>query len=108
MASPDWKFYLNQLEPLSAETFPDVVTMFRTAFPDLNNTIEEQVVEEDVVVTRGTTRGTHRAALGEVPPTGKSIAVPWVVFTRFKDGRIVEDRELYDEHWLMKQLGVIS
>ena len=62
LASEDWVFHLNQLDPVGADAFPDMVSGFRTAFPDLNNTIHEQVVEGNVVVTRGTTRGTQSGA----------------------------------------------
>lgn len=55
MASEDWVYHINSLEPFGADVFPDVASSFRTAFPDLNNKIDEQVVEGNVVVTRGTT-----------------------------------------------------
>ena len=107
MASENWQFHMNGLEPIDVDTFPAVASAFRTAFPDLNNTFEEQVVEGNVVVTRGTTRGTHKAPLGDIPATGKAISVSWVTFTRFENDLIVEDWELYDELSLLRQLGAI-
>ena len=107
MTAEGWTFGVNQLDPYGADTFPEAVSMYRKAFPDMKNTIEEQVVEGDVVVTRGTTRGTHQGPLDEIPATGKKVAVPWVIFTRFKNGRIVEDWEIFDEHGFFKQLGII-
>jgi predicted ester cyclase len=84
----------------------DLATTFRTAFPDLNNSFHEQVVEGNVVVTRGTIRGTHKAPLGDLPATGRTVAVPWVNFTRFDGDLIVDDWQIYDELDLMIQLGV--
>lgn len=78
----------------------------RSAFPDLNNTIESQISEREIVVTRGTTRGTHQGSFGQLAPTGKSVAVPWVIITRIQDGRIVEDWEIYDDLDMMTQLGM--
>jgi predicted ester cyclase len=39
-----------------------IVTVWRTAFPDLHFEIQEEIVHDDKVVTRGLARGTH---LGE-------------------------------------------
>ncbi len=89
------------------EALKDLVTKYRTAFPDLNNTIENQLAEGDQVVTRGTTRGTHLAALDEIAATGKAIVVPWVILSRVVDGEIVEEWELFDALSMMQQLGVV-
>jgi steroid delta-isomerase-like uncharacterized protein len=93
---------------LRGEGFREFVTEVRSAFPDLNNTIENQISEGDIVVTRGITRGTHQGSFGAIAATGKSVAVPWVMFTRIQDGRILEDWELYDGLGMMTQLGVVS
>jgi predicted ester cyclase len=68
----------------------------RTAFPDYHRTIEAQVAEGDLVVTRWTMRGTHRGpyrsgALGRtLAPTGRRVAVPGTSIHRLAGGRIVE------------------
>lgn len=59
-----------------------------------------------MVVTRGTTRGTHRGPFAGIAPTGKTIAVPWVIVTSFRGDRIVADWEIYDALGMMTQLGV--
>jgi steroid delta-isomerase-like uncharacterized protein len=107
MTAEGYAFRLPRPDTTGREAFPDLVNAFRTAFPDLNNTIEEQVVEGSIVVTRGTSRGTHQAPFGDLPATGKAIEVPWMMITRFEGDLIVEDREFYDEFGLMMQLGVI-
>lgn len=104
LAADGWRYRANG-DVYDATTIQDFVRTLRTAMPDLNNTVEEQVVEGDVVATRGITRGTHQAALGEIGATGKSVEVPWMIFTRFENDRIVEDYEIYDEHGFLKQLG---
>lgn len=50
----------------------DVVTMIRSALPDLTRTVETQVAEDERVVTRFTDRGTHDAGeLMGIPASGK-------------------------------------
>jgi len=80
---------------------------FRTAFPDWHSTVEEMIVEGDRVAERWTGRGTHRGEFQGIPPTGKQVAVPGVVFYRIADGKIVEFRGQFDRMSLMQQLGVV-
>ena len=84
-----------------------VATMIRSAFPDWHSTPEEMLVEGDRVVERWTGRGTHRGEFQGIAPTGKSVAVPGVVFYRITDGKITEFRGQFDRMSLMQQLGVI-
>jgi steroid delta-isomerase-like uncharacterized protein len=84
-----------------------VATMIRSAFPDWHSTVEELLVEGDRVAERWTGRGTHRGEFQGIPPTGKSVAVPGVVFYRIAGGKIAEFRGQFDRMSLMQQLGVI-
>src|SRR5256885_7818598 len=61
------------------EAIKGLVSTFRTALPDLTASIDEQVAEGDVVVTRGVARGTHRGELGGIAATGRSVAFPFIV-----------------------------
>lgn len=90
---------------LRADDLPAHIATLRTAFPDLGNTIEEQIAEPGIVVTRGTTRGTHLGPMGDLAATGRKVTVPWVIITRFAGERVSEDWELYDENGLLQQLG---
>jgi steroid delta-isomerase-like uncharacterized protein len=96
-------------EPLAGtpEDLKAVATMIRSAFPDWHSTVEEMLVEGDRVAERWTGRGTHRGEFQGIAPTGKSIAVPGVVFYRIADGKIAEFRGQFDRMSLMQQLGVI-
>jgi steroid delta-isomerase-like uncharacterized protein len=79
----------------------------RTAFPDWHSTPEELVAEGDVVVERWTGRGTHQGDFQGIPPTGRRVEVPGVVFYRIRDGKIVEFRGAFDGLCLLQQLGAI-
>jgi len=90
-----------------ADALKELVNFYRNAFPDLSNTIEEQIAEGNKVVTRGTTRETHQGPLGNIPASGKRIAVPWVMITRFDEEKIAEELEVYDALDFMQQIGAI-
>jgi predicted ester cyclase len=86
----------------------------RTAFPDYQRTIEQQMAEGDLVTTRWTARGTHRgpyfsAALGRsIPPTGKAVTTTGISIHQVVDGRIVAAWVMgNDSLELLQQLGAI-
>jgi len=81
-------------------------TAIRAAFPDWYSTAEELIAEGDRVAERWTGRGTHRGEFQGIPPTGKQVAVPGVVFYRIRDGRISEFRGSFDMLSMLQQLGV--
>jgi steroid delta-isomerase-like uncharacterized protein len=85
------------------------VTMYKTAFPDLNVTIEDVIAEGDKVVTRYTVRGTHQGETEEFgPPTGKQMELEGITIHRIEGGKIVEEWERYDNLGVMQQLGVVE
>jgi steroid delta-isomerase-like uncharacterized protein len=96
---------MNNRGPESAR---QVVTMLRTAFPDLHFTIEELVAEGDTVVGRVTMRGTHQGPFQGMPPTGRSFQQAQVHFVRFRDGKGIEHRAVRDDLGLMRQLGMLA
>ena len=81
---------------------------FRSAFPDLHSTIEDQIAEGDRVVTRWRMRGTHEGEFRGIAPTGKELEVTGIGIFRFSpEGKVVESWDNFDQLGLMQQLGVI-
>ena len=69
------------------------VTAYRVAFPNLEVDVEDQLAEEDKVVTRWTVRGTHSGEFLGLAPTGDEVTVSGIEFDRIVGGRI-------DEAWV--------
>lgn len=90
-----------------ADGVKNLVRMFRGGFPDINITIEDQMAEGDMVVTRYTGRGTHTGELMGIPATGKTATVTGISIMRVVDGKCVEEWENMDMLGMMQQLGVI-
>jgi len=90
------------------EGIKQVVAMYRTAFPDLKFTVEEQIAEGDKVVTRWTSNATHQGELLGIPATGKKTSVTGIHIARLAGGKVVEEWNNWDTIGLMRQLGVIS
>jgi len=93
--------------PPNREGVKQAFTMFRTAFPDLQVTIEDLIAEGDKVVARETWRGTHRGEFMEIPSTGKRVEFAAVDIVRIANGKMVEHWGQMDSLGMLQQLGVI-
>ena len=89
------------------EGIKQAVTMFRTAFPDLTYTVEEEMAERDLVMTRFSARGTNRGPFLGAPPTGRVVTYTGFDLNRIESGKIVESWVNYDALGLLQQLGLI-
>ena len=85
----------------------DHVQRLRAAFPGLTVTVEDTICEGDRVVTRVTSRGTHRGPFAGAEPTGKSISWSGIIIRRFAAGRMVEQWSRYDLLALLQQIGAL-
>ena len=82
------------------------VNMFRTAFPDGQFMIEDQITEGNKVVNHWIGSGTHEGELLGIPPTGIQLKWTGVAIYRFADGKIVEVW-IYSDIWnILKQFAV--
>ena len=93
--------------PTGPEGVKGVVTMFRSAMPDLRVLIEDMIAEGDKVATRYTLEGTHEGELFGVPPTGQRLSIESITVERVSDGKIIEHWRITDELGMMQQLGAI-
>jgi steroid delta-isomerase-like uncharacterized protein len=84
---------------------PHVCTV-RTAFPDLQFTVEDVIAEGDRVVTHWIARGTHEGEFKGIAPTGRHIRLMGISIARVANGMIVECWTSADEFEIMRQLGV--
>jgi steroid delta-isomerase-like uncharacterized protein len=80
---------------------------YRSAFPDLELTVDDQFAEGDKVATRWTARGTHDGELFGIAATGKQATVTGITIDRFSGGKIVESWDNWDALGLMQQIGAI-
>ena len=82
---------------------------FKRALPDARLNLRAAVEAGERVAVEGAFTGTFTAPLmspqGEVPPTGRTIDVPYADFFTMREGRIVAHRVYYDQVELGTQLG---
>jgi predicted ester cyclase len=98
--------YIAAGEVRGAQTVKDNIVWFRNAFPDLSCTVDEQVAEDDKVVSRLTLRGTHRGDFFGIAGTGNRVEFTGIQIDRFDEsGKIVEERAEFDLLGAMRQMG---
>ncbi len=65
----------------------------RTAFPDMEFTVNLLIESDDLVVSNWTLSGTHSGGnYYDVPPSGKRVTINGTAVLRLRDGKVVE-------HW---------
>jgi steroid delta-isomerase-like uncharacterized protein len=84
----------------------DFVAQIRAAFPDMQMTADDLIVEGDRLAIRSTMRGTHEGDFMGIPGTGKKVEVSNYDFVRFENDRAAEHWGTIDSAALMEQLGV--
>lgn len=93
-------------EPTDRAGFKDFVALLYTAFPDLHHKVEDQIAENDKVVSLVTARGTHQGDFQGIPPTGKQVIIADIIITRIQTRKAVELWAQFDALGLLQQLGV--
>jgi predicted ester cyclase len=72
------------------EEFKELPLMIRTAFPDLHETIDDLIAEDDKVVERFTLRATHQGDFMGAAPTGRPVSWTSLAVYRLAGGKIAE------------------
>src|SRR5215204_6727587 len=85
----------------------DFVKLVRSAFPDLETTVDDIIAEGDRLAVRSTFRGTHEGDFMGIPATGKKLEVSNYDFVRFENDMCVEHWGTIDSAALMEQLGAV-
>jgi len=98
--------------PMSGiEPFVAYGLAFLRAFPDGRITRDRVVEAGDRIVVEGRFTGTNTGPLqtpaGEVPPTGRTLVLPFADSFRVADGRIAEHSIYFDTAGMLAQLGLL-
>lgn len=93
--------------PPTRDGIKGLFAALKTAFPDLEISIDDQVADGESVATRKTFRGTHRAPFLGIPPTGKRIEFEVIDILRVRNGQITDHWFVGDRLSLLQQLGVL-
>ena len=82
-----------------------LIAALRSAFPDIQTTVDDVISGGDRVVVRFTARGTHRGQFQGIAATGLEATWTGINIYRVADGQIQETWQLADGLGLLRQLG---
>lgn len=98
-------FYWPQFDLRGPDGVRTWVKQFRLTFPDVVDTVQEQIAEGDVVVTRVRVIGTQLGPFRGLPPSGRRADFAAIGIDRFRGDKVVERSAWFDMADLMRQLG---
>jgi predicted ester cyclase len=97
-----------QAVPTGPEGAKQLVSAWRTGFPDGRMSIDALFAEDDKVVIRMTWVGTHTGDFYGRAATGRPVSVTSIGIDRVANGKIVEGWGEVDMLGLYEQIGVIQ
>ncbi|PSQ02304.1 hypothetical protein BRC92_09200 [Halobacteriales archaeon QS_4_69_31] len=99
------------LSPATVDGPSDVkefVEVYRTAFPDLEYTVDAVAGAGEQFVVQWSAVGTHENAVFGVEPTGESFVVEGISVFVTDDGAITDVRAQWDTLKMVQELGSVS
>jgi len=81
----------------------DEAVFFR-AFSGIHTTIQDQIAEEDKVVSRVTMETNHTGKYQKIPPTGRRARITFIDISPIRRGKIVEEWTEFDMMSILQQL----
>jgi steroid delta-isomerase-like uncharacterized protein len=89
------------------EGMAQLITLYRTAFPDLTATVEDMVAEGDEVAYRLTFHGTNQGELMGMPATGRHVTYTGIGIDKVVNGTITEMWLNFDALGMLQQVGAV-
>jgi steroid delta-isomerase-like uncharacterized protein len=87
------------------------IDVFIRAFPDLRHELRTATEGGGRVAAEIRFEGTHTGPLasptGDIPPTGKAVALDYVDVARLVDGRVASEHVYFDQVTFLRQLGLM-
>lgn len=88
------------------ESFRNHIKTCRSAFPDLQFTINDVIAEKDEVVVHWTGKGTQRGQFLGLQPTNKTASVSGTSIMRIRSGKVTETWADWNLMTLLENLGI--
>ena len=94
--------------PTTGQGLVETMLFFASSFPDQAATVEEIVVEGDLVASRVIVTGTHEGSAYGIPATGRTVVYGGLTIVRIANGKMVENWGFYDQVSILAQIGAMG
>ena len=102
LADPNFVSYLADGRGIGLEIYKQAITGTLATMPDLRVTIEDQIAEDDKVVTRWKAEGTPQIEFAGIKPNGESITVTAIHVHRLQNRKLLEHWEAINLHAIQR------
>jgi steroid delta-isomerase-like uncharacterized protein len=105
--APEWVNIDPAMPPLQGlDGARTLIGLLKTGFPNFQSHIDLIAAEGDRVAVRVSHTGTHDGLFLGIPATGKRVAITATGIYTLKEGKLIENRVIFDAYGLLQQLGV--
>jgi predicted ester cyclase len=98
LADSNFVSYLPDGKGVGLNIYKQTIAGTLAAIADLNVTIEDQIAEDDKVVTCWKAKGTPQVEFAGIKPNGKPITVTAIHIHRLQNGKLIEHWEAINLH----------
>lgn len=106
--SAEFQVPFDQKTLKGVDGYLELLKNMRSAFSDVQWSVEETITEGNTVVGRFKTRGTQSGPFMGFPSSGKSFEIVGMNLFRFLEGKIIEEKGLPDLFGILVQIGAIK
>jgi steroid delta-isomerase-like uncharacterized protein len=106
--APDVIYHNPPTEIHGREGMRELFAMYRQGFPEIMETIENLIVENDMAAFSYSCRGLNKGEMMGFPPTHKEITFCGIVICRIENGKMTEIWEQIDTLGLLEQLAAVA
>jgi len=98
LANPGFVSHLADGNKISLDIYKQAIAGTLAVIPDLNLTVEDQIAEDDKVVTRWKVTGTPQVEFAGIKPNGKPVTITAIHIHRVQNGKLIEHWEAINLH----------
>lgn len=106
MIADDISYHSPRANLTGKEQYLELVKGYMDSVGESDIHIDDQIAEGDKVFCNVTFSGVHTGAFGEIPATHNKIKMQLMNVIQFKDGKVINEWEIFDELGMMLQLDM--
>jgi predicted ester cyclase len=106
LVSSDFIWHTPGKDYKGTDGYKELIDLLRVPFPDLHFTIDKVVAEGDQIAFLKSGKATHTGKFMNAEPTGREVNWKQAIFSRYKDGKVVESASISDLLTIFRQIGI--
>ena len=90
------------------DAFRDYYNNYLTGFSDAEFTFVDTFGQGDKMVKHWNFKGTHDGEMFGIPATNNKVDINGTTLVLFKDGKVFQEQDFFDNHSFLTQLGLLE